>query len=136
MVVAVPCSKPHVEAAIVYEFQPTGVLLFVPKYHMKSAVQLTDRAGRPIPLLREGLGDDLNDPFAVADQQKFTLHHGAVQTAVLIIISFDQCWLATLLGICEYCITARRVSSWAKIKLTSLGNDSKHLCKNAGCDWQ
>lgn len=72
------------EAAILYEIQQTGVLLFVPKYHMKGAVQLTDRAGRPIPFLREGVGDDLNDPFAAAERQKLTLIHGAVQTLVII----------------------------------------------------
>ena len=82
MVIAVPCSKPHVEAAILYEIQPTGVLLFVPKYHIKGAVQLTDRSGCPILLLREGTGDDLNDPFAVAERQKLKLHHGAIQTLV------------------------------------------------------
>ncbi|BDA44024.1 DIS3-like exonuclease 1 [Coccomyxa sp. Obi] len=76
-------SKPHVEAAILYEIQPTGALLFVPKYHMKGAVQLTDRAGRPIPLLRKGVGDDLNDPFAVAERQKLTLHHGADSVSIV-----------------------------------------------------
>ncbi len=71
------CSKPHVEAAIVYEVQPSGVLLFVPKYHIKGAVRLADRAGHPIPLLREGIVEDLNDPFLVAERQKLMLHHGA-----------------------------------------------------------
>lgn len=70
------CSKPHVEAAIVYEIQASGVLLFVPKYHIKGAVQLADRAGRPIPLLKGGTGDDLNDPFLLAERQKLTIQHG------------------------------------------------------------
>lgn len=46
------CRSPQVESALVYGVQPTGLLLYLPKYGMRSAVHLTDRAGQPKPPLK------------------------------------------------------------------------------------
>jgi hypothetical protein len=69
--------KPHVEAALVYEIRPTGVLLFMPKYGIKGAVHLVDRAGTVLPPLEEeGPPADPRDPFVLAARRTLRLEHG------------------------------------------------------------
>ena len=38
-------SQPQLESALLYAVKPAGLLLYLPKYGMRIAVHLTDRAG-------------------------------------------------------------------------------------------
>ncbi|DBA71011.1 TPA: hypothetical protein ACH3X2_011442 [Trebouxia sp. C0005] len=68
-------SEPHIEAAVVYGVRPTSLLVFVPKFHMKGTVHLTDRAGLVrLPLTAPGQNTD--DPFAASDRRQFRLETG------------------------------------------------------------
>jgi len=60
---------------VVYGVRPTSLLVFVPKFHMKGSVHLTDRAGLVrLPLTAPGQNTD--DAFAVSDRRQFRLETG------------------------------------------------------------
>ena len=69
-----------------YAVRPTSLLVFVPKFHMKGSVHLTDRAGlvRP-PIMAPGQNTD--DAFAVSQRRHFRL-----ETGTLILIT--SIWVA------------------------------------------
>ena len=71
------CREPHVESALVYGIRPGGLLVFVPAYHLRGAVHLTDRRGTVVAPLT---GDDDNystDAFARAGRRSLRLEQGA-----------------------------------------------------------
>ena len=70
------CSEPHVEKAVVYAVRPTSLLVFVPKFHLKGSIHLTDRAGL-VRLPLTAPGQDLDDAFAVSQRRHFQLDSNA-----------------------------------------------------------
>ena len=48
------------ESALVYGVRPGGLLVFVPAYHLRGAMHLTDRRGAVIPPLVGGEDDEDN----------------------------------------------------------------------------
>lgn len=60
---------------MVYGVRPTSLLVFVPKFHMKGSVHLTDRAGLVrLPLTAPGQNTD--DAFAVSERRQYRLETG------------------------------------------------------------
>ena len=58
-----------------YGMRPTSLLVFVPKFHMKGSVHLTDRAGLVrLPLTAPDQNTD--DAFAVSERRQFRLETG------------------------------------------------------------
>ena len=74
--------EPHVEPALVYAILPQQLLVFVPQFHIRGAIRLTDRAGLVVPP-----ASDVNDPqlatdaFGLAARRKLQLQQGEVQYA-------------------------------------------------------
>ncbi|GLI59064.1 hypothetical protein VaNZ11_000895, partial [Volvox africanus] len=69
-------ARPHVEKALVCSITPDRLELFVPRYHLRGAVALTDRKGRPRPPLRPGQPDGPDaeeDPFLAAERRGLRL---------------------------------------------------------------
>ena len=72
------CREPHVESALVYGIRGGGLLVFVPAYHLRGAVHLTDRRGAVVtPLTGEDDGDS-TDAFARLDRRSLRLEEGAL----------------------------------------------------------
>ena len=69
------------ESALVYGIRPGGLLVFVPAYHLRSAVQLTDRRGAVIAPLASDDDDDSTDAFARAARRSLRLAEGALLCA-------------------------------------------------------
>ncbi len=66
------------EEALVYEVRATGLLLFVPRFHLRSAVRLVDRAGRVTPPADSDADLDAGaDAFAAAARRALRLESGA-----------------------------------------------------------
>lgn len=68
------------EQALVYGVRPGGLLVFVPRYHLRGAIHLADRTGlvRP-PLTGEEVGApaaDERNAFAVAGRRDLKLETG------------------------------------------------------------
>ncbi|KAL4433810.1 hypothetical protein ABPG75_000251 [Micractinium tetrahymenae] len=59
-------SQPHVEAATVYGLRRSSLLIFIPKYHLKGVIHLTDRQGVCKPPLRAPGDEQLDDPFVLS----------------------------------------------------------------------
>ena len=58
-----------------YAIRPGGLLLFVPRFHIRTAVHLQDRDG----VVREILADENeehDDPYAKADRRSLKLESG------------------------------------------------------------
>ena len=88
--VLLDCSEPHIEAAVVYGVRPTSLLVFVPKFHMKGSVHLTDRAGLVrLPLTAPGQNTD--DPFAVSERRQFRLETGITCGRTLCLALHPSC---------------------------------------------
>jgi len=69
---------------VVYGVRPTSLLVFVPKFHMKGSVHLTDRAGLVrLPLTAPGQNAD--DAFAVSERRRYRLETGIISVRAL-------CW--------------------------------------------
>lgn len=81
-IVVLDCREAHVEAAVVYGVRSTSLLVFVPKFHMKGSVHLTDRAGLVrLPLTAPGQNTD--DAFAVSERRQFRLETGITRVWTL-----------------------------------------------------
>lgn len=66
------------EEALVYEVRATGLLLFVPRFHLRGAVRLVDRAGRITPPANSDADLDADvDAFAAAARRALRLDSGA-----------------------------------------------------------
>ena len=76
---ALICREPHVEAAVVYAVRPASLLVFVPKFHLKGTVHLTDRAGL-VRLPVTAPGQDTDDAFSVSQRRQYRLESGVLQT--------------------------------------------------------
>ncbi len=59
-------EKPMIEPAIVHEVRDDGVLVFLPSFHIKAPVRLTDANGCAIKELRESEFDELPSPDGTA----------------------------------------------------------------------
>lgn len=67
------------ESALVYGVRRGGLLVFVPAYHLRGAVHLTDRRGAVIaPLAGDG-DDDSTDAFTRAARRPLRLEEGALR---------------------------------------------------------
>ncbi|GIM17195.1 hypothetical protein Vretimale_19713, partial [Volvox reticuliferus] len=69
-------AQPHVEKALVCGITPTRLELFVPRYHLRGTVALTDRKGLPRPPLRPGQPDGHDaeeDPFLASERRGLRL---------------------------------------------------------------
>lgn len=62
------CSSPQVESALVYAVKPAGLLLYLPKYGMRTAVHLLDKAGLPKPIFNHP--EERSDDPAVLERRK------------------------------------------------------------------
>ncbi|PRW57734.1 DIS3-like exonuclease 1 [Chlorella sorokiniana] len=62
-------AQPHVEAATVYGLRRQSLLVFLPKYHLKGVIHLTDKQGVCRPPLEQGAEDDAADPFELAHRR-------------------------------------------------------------------
>jgi len=74
------CRKPHVEAGVVYAVRPDRLLVFVPEYHIRGALRLTDRGGLPVPPeaeREEAEEAEGRDAFALARRRRLQLETGA-----------------------------------------------------------
>lgn len=63
------------EAAVVYAVRPTRLLIFVPKFHLKGSVHLTDRAGL-VRLPITAPGPDTDDAFSISQRRQHRLESG------------------------------------------------------------
>ena len=62
-------------SAFVYAVRATSLLVFVPKFHMKSSVHLKDRAGLVrLPLTKPD--QDPDDTFSLSQRRQYQLHTG------------------------------------------------------------
>eukprot|EP00887_Chlorella_sp_A99_P003744 scaffold7.g3744.t1 len=59
-------AKPHVKAATVFGFRGTALLVFVPRYHLRGVIHLTDKEGVCRPPLRAPGEADAADPFVLS----------------------------------------------------------------------
>ncbi|EFJ50680.1 hypothetical protein VOLCADRAFT_88450 [Volvox carteri f. nagariensis] len=69
-------SRPHVERALVCGITGNRLELFIPSYHLRAAVALTDRRGLPRPPLRPGQPEGPaaeEDPFLAAERRGLRL---------------------------------------------------------------
>lgn len=83
-------SEAHIEKAVVYAVRPTSLLVFVPKFHLKGSIHLTDRAGL-VRLPLTAPGQDLDDAFAISQRRHFQLDSNAGEnTASIVNISSGQ----------------------------------------------
>ena len=58
-----------------YAVRPTSLLVFVPKFHLKGSVHLTDRAGLVrLPVTAPGQGAD--DAFSASQRRQYKLETG------------------------------------------------------------
>lgn len=69
------CSEPHVETAVVYAITPTSLLVFVPSFHLKGSIHMTDRAGL-VRLPVTAPGQDADDAFFTSQRRRFKLESG------------------------------------------------------------
>lgn len=60
---------------MVYAVRPSSLLIFVPSFHLKGSVHLTDRAGL-VRLPLTAPGQDTDDAFAVSQRRQFRLDTG------------------------------------------------------------
>ena len=79
-----PCREPHVESALVYGVRPGGLLVFVPRFHLRGAVRLADRNGLVIPPLTGAPGEAADAEgeryaFALAARRELDLQTGTHQ---------------------------------------------------------
>lgn len=82
-----------------YAVRPTSLLVFVPKFHMKGSVHLTDRAGL-VRLPLTGPGQNTEDAFAVSQRRQFRLETGMLilKTSILEHLGWQKaCKISTLL---------------------------------------
>lgn len=61
---------------MVYAIRPTSLLVFVPNFHLKGSVHLTDRAGLVRPPVTAP-GQDTDDPFSRSQQRQYRLESGS-----------------------------------------------------------
>ncbi|KAL4852980.1 DIS3-like exonuclease 1 [Chlorella vulgaris] len=66
-------SQPHVESATVYGLRPRALLIFLPKYHLRGVIHLTDKAGLCKPPLRHKEDEQANDPLLTAYRRGLAL---------------------------------------------------------------
>jgi len=64
----------------VYGIRPGGLLVFVPAYHLRGAVHLTDRCGAVVAPLVGDDDDDSTDAFARAARRSLQLQEGVSQS--------------------------------------------------------
>lgn len=76
------CSAALVEAAIVCAVRPRALLLFVPRFHIRTTVHLLDRKGGVKPILATGI-QPLDNAEAAAAQQNLRLETGEGMQKVL-----------------------------------------------------
>lgn len=60
---------------MVYGVRPSSLLVFVPKFHLKGSVHLTDRAGL-VRLPVTAPGQDADDAFATSQRRQYKLESG------------------------------------------------------------
>lgn len=60
---------------MVYAVRPTSLLVFVPKFHLKGSVHLTDRAGL-VRLPVTAPDQDADDAFATSQRRQYKLESG------------------------------------------------------------
>lgn len=61
-----------------YGIRPGGLLVFVPAYHLRGAVHLTDRRGAVVAPLTDDDNDDNADAFARAARRSLRLEEGVL----------------------------------------------------------
>ncbi|KAI7844065.1 hypothetical protein COHA_002209 [Chlorella ohadii] len=62
-------AQPHVEAATVYGLRRQALLVFLPKYHLKGVIHLTDKQDVCRPPLAQAAEEDADDPFVLAQRR-------------------------------------------------------------------
>ena len=60
---------------MVYAVRPSSLLVFVPKFHLKGSVHLTDRAGL-VRLPVTAPGQDADDAFSISQRRQYKLESG------------------------------------------------------------
>ncbi|KAI3434597.1 hypothetical protein D9Q98_002666 [Chlorella vulgaris] len=66
-------SQPHIESATVYGLRPRALVIFLPKYHLRGVIHLTDKAGLCKPPLRDKEDEQANDPLLTAYRRGLAL---------------------------------------------------------------